>query len=81
MQGRLSEDDFIEIYVSTPLEECERRDAKGLYRKARDGKLPNFTGIGSPYEEPKAPDIVINTERGSLAEHADYLMEQLKKWL
>lgn len=77
----IGEEDFIEIYVSTSLEECERRDAKGLYRKARDGKLPNFTGIGSPYEEPKAPDIVINTEKGSLAEHADYLMEQLKKWL
>lgn len=77
----VGEDDFIEIYVSTSLEECERRDAKGLYRKARDGKIPNFTGIGSPYEVPEAPDIVIDTEKGSLAEHADYLMERLKKWL
>jgi len=77
----IGEEDFIEIYVSTSLEECERRDAKGLYRKAREGKIPNFTGIGSPYEVPEAPDIVIDTEKGSLAEHADCLMEQLKKWL
>lgn len=77
----IGEEDFVEIYISTSLEECERRDAKGLYRKARAGEIPNFTGIGSPYEAPEAPDIVIDTEKGSLLEHADYLMEQLKKWL
>jgi bifunctional enzyme CysN/CysC len=53
-------DEFIEIYVDTPIEICEARDAKGLYKLARAGKLPNLTGIGSPYEEPENADIVLN---------------------
>lgn len=77
----IGRDDFIEIYVSTSLKECERRDVKGLYRKARAGEIPNFTGIGSPYEVPENPDIVINTEGKSLSENADDLMRQLEKWL
>jgi bifunctional enzyme CysN/CysC len=52
---------FIEVYVDTPLEECERRDPKGLYKKARSGQLPNMTGINSPYEPPAQPDMVINS--------------------
>ena len=54
---RLAPDEFLEVFVDTPLEECERRDPKGLYRKAREGKLVNFTGIDSPYERPEAPDL------------------------
>lgn len=54
-------EDFTEIYVSTPLEECERRDVKGLYEKARNGEIENFTGISDPYEEPENPDLTINT--------------------
>ena len=77
----IGKEDFVEIYVSTSLKECERRDAKGLYRKARSGEIPNFTGIGSPYEAPENPDIIIDTKKGSLSENADDLMEQLKKWL
>jgi adenylyl-sulfate kinase len=50
---------FLEVWVSTPLEECERRDAKGLYARARAGEIPDFTGIGQPYEEPEAPDLEI----------------------
>ena len=50
----IGDDSFIEVYVSTPVEECEKRDVKGLYKKARTGEIPNFTGISSPYE---APDI------------------------
>jgi adenylyl-sulfate kinase len=50
---------FVEIWVSTPLEECERRDPKGLYAKARAGEIPDFTGIGQPYEEPESPDVEI----------------------
>ena len=57
---------FIEIHVSTPLEECERRDVKGLYAKARRGEIRNFTGIDDPYERPEAPDLVIDTSRLSL---------------
>lgn len=53
---------FIEIYLSTSLAECEKRDIKGLYHKARSGDLKNFTGIDSPYEPPKAPEVEVNTE-------------------
>lgn len=54
--------DFIEIFVDTSLEECERRDVKGLYKKARAGEIKHFTGIDSPYENPLNPDIIIKTE-------------------
>src|SRR5919198_6448241 len=50
---------FLEVWVSTPLEECERRDTKGLYARARAGEIPDFTGIGQPYEEPESPDVEI----------------------
>ena len=50
---------FLEVWVSTPLEECERRDTKGLYAKARAGEIPDFTGVGQPYEEPEAPDLEV----------------------
>jgi adenylyl-sulfate kinase len=50
---------FLEVWVSTPLEECERRDTKGLYAKARAGELPDFTGVGQPYEEPESPELEI----------------------
>lgn len=53
--------DFIEVFVDTPFAECERRDPKGLYRKARQGLIKHFTGIDSPYEPPHAPDIHVNT--------------------
>ncbi|MCD8156363.1 MAG: adenylyl-sulfate kinase [Clostridiales bacterium] len=71
-------DDFIEVYVSTPLEECERRDVKGLYQKARSGKLDNFTGITSPYEPPEHPDAVIDTSEGTLEECVERLLQQLE---
>ncbi|MBF0126610.1 MAG: adenylyl-sulfate kinase [Magnetococcales bacterium] len=57
----VGEDDFIEIYCHCPLEVCEERDVKGLYRKARAGEIPEFTGISSPYEPPEAPELVLNT--------------------
>jgi adenylyl-sulfate kinase len=55
---------FVEVWVSTPLEECERRDPKGHYAKARAGELPNFTGIGQPYEEPESPDLEVQFGEG-----------------
>lgn len=61
-RGKFNDDEFIEIFVSTPLEECEKRDPKGLYRKARQGLIKNFTGIDSKYEEPAKADIVINPQ-------------------
>jgi len=59
-------DDFIEVYVNTPLEICEQRDPKGLYRKARRGEIAGFTGIDDPYEAPLAPDVECHTDRESL---------------
>lgn len=74
-------EEYIQIYVSTPLEECERRDVKGLYKKARSGEIPNFTGISSPYEEPVHPEIVIDTTQYALEEAADYIMKQITAYL
>lgn len=73
--------DFIEVYVSTPIEECEKRDVKGLYQKARDGLIPNFTGISSDYETPANPEITIDTTGLSIAEAGDYVMKELEKLL
>lgn len=57
---------FMEVYVNTPLEVCEQRDVKGLYKQARAGKIPNMTGINSPYEAPIAPTYEVNTSRDSI---------------
>ena len=62
-RGLLAAGEFIEIHVATPLIECERRDPKGLYRRARAGELPNFTGIDQPYEAPQAPELVIDASQ------------------
>jgi adenylyl-sulfate kinase len=64
----LGEGDFLEIHVDCPLEECIRRDPKGLYRKAQAGEIPEFTGISSPYEPPLAPELTLDTSRQSLEE-------------
>lgn len=69
---------FIEVYVSTPLAECERRDVKGLYKKARSGELANFTGINSPYEAPQNPDVSIDTSKAPLSECVDELLRLLE---
>jgi adenylylsulfate kinase len=58
--------DFVEIYVATPLEECERRDVKGLYARARRGALRNFTGIDDPYESPENPELTLDTRELSV---------------
>lgn len=70
----IGDDSFIEIYVSTPLEECERRDVKGLYKKARAGEIPNFTGISSPYEAPESPQLTIDTSAMSLDDAVDSIV-------
>ncbi len=69
--------DFMEVYVSTPLEECERRDVKGLYAKARRGEIKNFTGISAPFEAPAHPDIAIDTSKLSLEESVNLLLEKI----
>lgn len=66
VRSLLAEGEFFEIYINTPLEECERRDPKGLYKKARLGQIPNFTGINAPYEVPETPELVVDTTEKSL---------------
>ena len=69
---------FIEVYVYTSLEKCEERDSKGLYKLAREGKIKEFTGISDPYEEPKCPDIVVNSDGTSSPEElVDYIYQTL----
>lgn len=68
---------FIEIYISTPLEICEKRDPKGLYKKARKGEITKFTGISSPYEAPNNPEIIINTKDKKIAEVVNELYQQI----
>ncbi len=71
----MPEGDFIEIFVDVPLAEAERRDPKGLYRKARSGVLPNFTGIDSPYEVPENAEIRIDTTALTAEEAADLIVK------
>jgi bifunctional enzyme CysN/CysC len=71
--------EFIEIYVSTPLEECERRDVKGLYKKARAGAIPTFTGISSPYEPPEHPEFTVDTTQVSPADSAEEIVGFLRR--
>ena len=74
-------DAFMEVYVSTPMEECERRDVKGLYKKARNGELDHFTGVTSPYEVPQHADGVVDTSKFSVEACVDQILEQLKNQL
>ncbi|MCZ8512565.1 adenylyl-sulfate kinase [Paenibacillus filicis] len=69
--------DFIEVYVSCPLTVCEKRDPKGLYKKARKGEIKDFTGVSSPYEPPVNPDIVVQTNIYSIEECADSIVKYL----
>ncbi len=73
-----AEGDFIEVFVDCPLEVCEARDPKGLYKKARAGLIPEFTGISAPYEAPESPELVVNTHTQSLDEIVDLLLDGLK---
>lgn len=73
----IGKNDFIEVFVSTPIEECERRDVKGLYQKARNGEIKEFTGISSPFETPDHPDINIDTTKHEIAESVKLLLDAL----
>ena len=76
------EENFIEIFIDCPLHVCEKRDVKGLYAKARKGLIPNFTGIDAPFENPKQPDLTVNTETDppelSLKKLLDFIEPKLK---
>jgi len=72
---------FIEVYVNTSIEKCEERDVKGLYKKARQGEIKNFTGISAPYEAPNSPDIEIKTEQLTIEESVNKIVESITKKL
>lgn len=72
-------EEYVEVFVDTPLEECERRDPKGLYAKARRGELRNFTGIDSPYEPPEAAEVRVDTSRLTPADAAEAIMARLER--
>ena len=77
VRNLFKKDQFYEIYLSTGLPECERRDTKGLYKKARAGEIKNFTGISSPYEVPSNPDVSINTKTISIENCVDIILKKV----
>lgn len=77
VRALLEPNEFVEIYVECSLAECERRDSKGLYAKARAGHIPEFTGISAPYEIPQHPEITVATEQLSIEQAVDYIRQQL----
>lgn len=75
----ISENRFVEVYVDCPLDVCEERDPKGLYKKARSGEIKEFTGISAPYEAPAKPEVVVNTSELSIKESAEKVITFLEK--
>jgi adenylylsulfate kinase len=73
----MPEGDFVEVYVDASVETCEGRDVKGLYKKARAGEIPEFTGISAPYEAPESPELVLDTNRQTVQESVEQLVEHL----
>lgn len=71
----IGQNDFFEIFVNTPIEECEKRDVKGLYAKARKGEIKDFTGINAPFEEPKNPDLEIQTKNKTVEESVNEVLQ------
>ena len=69
----VGQENFIEVFVHASIEECEKRDVKGLYAKARNGEIKNFTGIDSPYEKPENPDLILNTEISEIEDSVELL--------
>jgi adenylylsulfate kinase len=78
IRERIGDAQFIEVYLSTSLEECERRDPKGLYEKARSGQIREFTGIDSPYEPPLAPQLTIDTSKTGVSPAVDQILRYLE---
>ena len=76
-RGIIGEERFIEVFVDTPLEVCEERDVKGLYRRARAGEIPSFTGVSAPYEAPENPDVRIDTSELSVEKAVEVLIGRL----
>ncbi len=77
IKSLVGKENYMEVYVDCPLDICEQRDVKGLYRKARNGEIRNFTGINSPYEKPLHPDLILKTAEMSLQDSLDLLLEKV----
>jgi len=77
VRSLVDKDEFIEVFIDTPIEVCEARDPKGLYKKARAGDIPHFTGIGSPYEAPVNPELRVQTDVLSIEECAQFIIEYI----
>lgn len=77
----VGKNNFVEVYINTSVEECEKRDVKGLYKKARLGEIKDFTGINAPYESPESPDIEINTEQLTVEQSVTKIMNVINKKL
>ena len=78
VRERFAKHEFIEIYVKCPLEVCETRDPKGLYKKARKGEIKQFTGISAPYEEPLSPEIIVESDKQTPKESVQQVIQYLK---
>jgi bifunctional enzyme CysN/CysC len=78
VRGLVKDGEFFEVFVDTTIEECRRRDPKGLYAKADQGALKNFTGVDSPYEPPEHPDLVLRTQEHGAEELAAIVVEHLR---
>ncbi|WP_280771210.1 adenylyl-sulfate kinase [Salipaludibacillus daqingensis] len=78
-RGMVADKEFVEVYVKCSLEECENRDPKGLYKKARSGEIPEFTGISAPYEAPLAPELTISTDETSVEQSVQTIINYLVK--
>jgi adenylyl-sulfate kinase len=79
LKSRLEIGDFIEAYVRCPLETCIERDVKGMYRKAMRGEIENFTGVNDPYEEPDNPELIIDTDKETVDESVERVIEKMKE--
>ena len=79
VRALVSENDFIEIFCNSPLDVCEQRDIKGLYKKARDGEIKNYTGISSPYEKPEHPDLELDTAGETVENNVEIVLDYLDK--
>ncbi|MCI0481209.1 MAG: adenylyl-sulfate kinase, partial [Candidatus Dadabacteria bacterium] len=77
VRALVDDGEFVEVYVQAPLEVCEQRDVKGLYKKAREGVIKGFTGIDDPYEAPLKPEIIIETDKMTLGQGADRIIDYL----
>jgi len=81
VKNSVGQENYIEVFVNTSLDECERRDVKGLYKKAREGEIKNMTGISAPYEAPRNPDLEIDTVKESVDESVNKILKLLEKRL